>query len=132
VYHQLEHSCAAGYNPVPPEFYFTTDSSLAVPTILSPVTNIVGDTVAYRTEGFPGDTIRFTMRAVDPYVHPDCTPQKISMEARGGNLSSAANYGNANACLFNPPCATTHLIKPWWCIHLSRFERCPIQLEHYV
>jgi gliding motility-associated-like protein len=99
-------SCAAGYNPVPPEFYFTTDSSLAVPTILSPVTNIVGDTVAYRTEGFPGDTIRFTMRAVDPYVHPDCTPQKISMEARGGNLSSAANYNNANTCLFNPPCAT--------------------------
>ncbi|MDG1349453.1 MAG: hypothetical protein P8P80_00015, partial [Crocinitomicaceae bacterium] len=98
--------CAASYNPIPPELNFTTDSSLAAPTVLSPVTNIAGDTVAYQTEGFPGDTIRFTMRAVDPWVHPNCTPQKISMEARGGNLSSAANYGNASICLFNPPCAT--------------------------
>ena len=98
--------CAANYTPVPPEFYLTPDSSLVNPTVLAPVTNVSGDTVAYRTEAYPGDTVRFTLKATDPWTHPNCAAQKISLEARGGNLSSASNYQNANACLFNPPCAT--------------------------
>ncbi len=98
--------CAANYTPVPPEFYLTPDSSLVNPTVLSPVTNVSGDTVAYRTEAYPGDTVRFTLKATDPWTHPNCAAQKISLEARGGNLSNASNYQNASSCLFNPPCAT--------------------------
>jgi len=99
-------TCASLYNPVPPQFTVTPDSSLAAPTLLAPVTNTAGDTVAYRTEGYPGDTIRFELLASDPYVNPNCANQNITLVAKGGNLSSATNYSNPNTCLFNPPCAT--------------------------
>ena len=98
--------CASLYTPVPPEFTVTPDSSLMNITNLAPVTNTSGDTVAFRTEGYPGDTIRFKLSADDPYVNPNCNQQDITLLAKGGNLSSASNYGNANMCLFNPPCAT--------------------------
>jgi len=99
-------TCATLYNPVPPEFNVTPDSSLSVPTLLTPLTNTAGDTVAYKTEGYPGDTIRFELLATDPYVNPNCNNQNITLLAKGGNLSSASNYANPNTCLFNPPCAT--------------------------
>ena len=98
--------CASLYTPVPPEFTVTPDSSLMNITNLAPVTNTSGDTVAFRTEGYPGDTIRFKLSADDPYVNPNCSQQDITLLAKGGNLSSASNYGNPNTCLFNPPCAT--------------------------
>ena len=98
--------CSSSYNPVPPDVFFQSDSSLQTPTSYSTITNSIGDTIEYYTQGFPGDTIAFKISAADAFVNPNCTQQEIDLLARGGNLSSASNYGNVNMCLFNPPCAT--------------------------
>jgi len=98
--------CAATYQPGPPLLSLTPDNSLGTPTVLTPITNISGDTIAYETSAYPGDTIKFEVLASDPYPNPNCNAQIITLSAAGGNLSSAANYGNASNCLFNPPCAT--------------------------
>jgi len=104
--------CSALYTAVPPEFTVTPDSTLMNITNLAPVTNTSGDTVAYRTEGYPGDTVRFKLSANDPFANPNCDSQYITLLAKGGNLSSASNYGNPNTCLFNPPCATLTSLNP--------------------
>lgn len=99
--------CASSYQPGPPVLTLTPDNSLSNPTVLTPVTNTAGDTISYETSVYPGDTVAFEILASDPYPNPRfCEAQVISLSAAGGNLSSAANYGNANTCLFNPPCAT--------------------------
>ncbi|MEJ6822476.1 MAG: hypothetical protein QNK59_08220, partial [Flavobacteriales bacterium] len=98
--------CSSAYVDAPPTLDITPNPNLANPTILTPVTNIAGDTIYLYTEVYPGDTVRFNIASSDAFPHPDCSPQNINFSASGGNLSSAANYGNANACLFNPPCAT--------------------------
>jgi hypothetical protein len=104
--------CAAGYVDAAPDMSLTPDNSLMNATVLTPVINTAGDTIYYYTEAFPGDTIRFKITASDAYPNPNCSPQDIQFTASGGNLSSAANYGNANACLFNPPCATLTSLNP--------------------
>ena len=98
--------CAATYQPGPPLLSLTPDASLVTPTVLTPITNLSGDTIAYQTSAYPGDTVKFEVLASDPYPNPNCNAQIITLSAAGGNLSSAANYGNASNCLFNPPCAT--------------------------
>ena len=98
--------CAATYQPGPPLLTLTPDASLVTPTVLTPITNLSGDTIAYQTSAYPGDTIKFEVLASDPYPNPNCNAQIITLSAAGGNLSSAANYGNVSNCLFNPPCAT--------------------------
>lgn len=98
--------CASTYVDQPPSLSLTTDSSLMNPTVLTPVTNAGGDTLYFTTDVYPGDTVRFKITSTDPYPNPDCSPQVITLNASGGNLSSAAAYNNPNNCLFNPPCAT--------------------------
>ena len=98
--------CASAFVDEAPSLDITPDPNLANPTILVPVTNTAGDTLYLYTEVYPGDTVRFDISSSDPYPNPNCSSQNINFSASGGNLSSAANYGNANACLFNPPCAT--------------------------
>ena len=39
--------CAATYQPGPPLLSLTPDNSLGTPTVLTPITNITGDTIAY-------------------------------------------------------------------------------------
>ena len=96
----------------PPNFSLTPNTNLTNITILNPVTGSNGDTIAYLAEGYPGDTISFNLVATDIDINPDCTQQNITLLAKGGNLSSASNYGNANTCLFNPPCATLTSLNP--------------------
>lgn len=98
--------CAPTYQSGPPLLSLTPDASMVTPTSLTAVTNLIGDTIAYETSAYPGDTIKFEVLASDPYPNPNCDAQIITLSAAGGNLSSAANYGNSNNCLFNPPCAT--------------------------
>ena len=90
-----------------PTLTFTVDTvnNVGAPQ-LSPVTNVSGDTIYYYTEVYPGDHVEFDITSTDVDLLPTCSPQQITFEASGGNLSSAANYGNVNTCLFNPPCAT--------------------------
>lgn len=99
-----------GFCPVtssePPKVIWTPDLTLANPAIPIVVQNQAGDTLYRYVEGYPGDTVRFTMKATDGDLHPDCIPESVKFEASGGNLSDATNYNNANSCLFNPPCAT--------------------------
>ena len=104
--------CSAAFVDEEPEMSLTIDSSLANPTILTPVTNLAGDTIYYYTEVYPGDTVRFKISSADPYPNPNCSSQNIQFKASGGNLSSAANYSNPNNCLFNPPCATLSSLNP--------------------
>ena len=98
--------CSSAFVDVEPTMALTPDPSQANPTILSPVTNVGGDTIYYYTDAYPGDTIKFRISSSDPYPNPNCSSQNIKFSASGGNLSSASNYGNPNSCLFNPPCAT--------------------------
>ena len=98
--------CASAFVDVEPTMDLTPDPNQMTPTILTPVTNTSGDTIYYFTDAYPGDTIKFKISSSDPYPNPNCSSQNIEFSASGGNLSSASNYGNANACLFNPPCAT--------------------------
>ncbi|MDA8687420.1 hypothetical protein N9L72_02810, partial [Schleiferiaceae bacterium] len=104
--------CSSAFVDEAPDMSLTPDNSLMNATVLSPVTNTSGDTIYYYTEVFPGDTVRFKITASDAYPNPNCSSQNIQFSASGGNLSSAANYGNANACLFNPPCATLTSLNP--------------------
>ena len=104
--------CAATYIDEAPSLTVTPDPNLSKPTILTPVTNASGDTLYLYTEAYPGDTIRFKISSSDPYPNPDCSSQDIQFSASGGNLSTSANYGDPNACLFNPPCATITSLNP--------------------
>jgi len=104
--------CSSAFVDEAPDMSLTPDNSLMNATVLTPVTNASGDTIYYYTEVFPGDTVRFKITASDAYPNPNCSSQNIQFSASGGNLSSAANYGNANACLFNPPCATLTSLNP--------------------
>ena len=99
-------ACSSIYTPAPPDVIWTPDSTLVNPIIPAPVTNLSGDTLYYYAEGYPGDTVKFTISASDGPSHPDCSTQNITFLASGGGLSSATNYNNPNSCLFNPPCAT--------------------------
>ena len=104
--------CSSAFVDQEPEMSLTIDSSLANPTILTPVTNLAGDTIYFYTEVYPGDTVRFKISSADAYPNPNCSSQNIQFKASGGNLSSASNYSNANNCLFNPPCATLTSLNP--------------------
>ena len=104
--------CSSAFVDEAPDMSLTPDNSLMNATVLTPVTNTAGDTIYYYTEAFPGDTVRFKITASDAYPNPNCSSQNIQFSASGGNLSSAANYGNANSCLFNPPCATLTSLNP--------------------
>ena len=104
--------CAATYIDEAPSLSVTPDPNLQKPTILTPVTNTAGDTLYLFTDAYPGDTIKFKISSSDPYPNPDCTSQEIEFSASGGNLSGAANYGDPNNCLFNPPCATLSSLNP--------------------
>ena len=98
--------CSSAFVDVEPTMDLTPDPNQLTPTVLNPVTNTAGDTIYYYTDAYPGDTIKFKISSSDPYPNPNCSSQNIEFSASGGNLSSASNYGNANNCLFNPPCAT--------------------------
>ena len=98
--------CASAFVDEEPSLALTPDNNMLNPTTLTPITNLAGDTIYFETEVYPGDTVRFKVSSADPYPNPNCSSQNIEFSASGGNLSSAANYGNANTCLFNPPCAT--------------------------
>ncbi|MEK9997695.1 MAG: hypothetical protein VW890_04420, partial [Cryomorphaceae bacterium] len=98
--------CSSAFVDVEPTMDLTPDPNQQTPTVLNPVTNTAGDTIYYYTDAYPGDTIKFKISSSDPYPNPNCSSQNIEFSASGGNLSSASNYGNANNCLFNPPCAT--------------------------
>jgi len=105
-------SCSSLYSPTTPDFTIITDSTLVNPTVLTPVINSFGDTFSYRIQASVNDTIRFKLVGTDSWVNPNCASQYITLLAKGGNLSSASNYGNPNTCLFNPPCATLTSLNP--------------------
>jgi hypothetical protein len=96
----------------PPSLYISLDSSLMNPLVLVPVINSAGDTTQYSLNTSIGDSIKLNITSFDPSIHPNCSSQNIEFRVRGGNMSSAANYGNANSCLFNPPCATLTSLNP--------------------
>ena len=98
--------------PNPPVFSLTPNTNLTNITVLNPVIGPNGNTIAYLAEGYPGDTISFNLDANDTDLNPNCQQQNITLLAKGGNLSSATNFGNPNMCLFNPPCATLTSLNP--------------------
>ena len=58
--------CAPTYQSGPPLLSLTPDASMVTPTSLTAVTNLIGDTIAYETSAYPGDTIKFEVLASDP------------------------------------------------------------------
>ena len=98
--------CSSGYVSSAPYIHITLDSSLLNQLVLVPVVNSAGDTNQYNLNVGVDDSIILKIIAADPWPNPSCHSQNITLEPRGGNLSSASNYSNSNTCLFNPPCAT--------------------------
>ena len=105
--------CSSAYVSSPPRLDISLDSSLMNQLVLLPVVNSAGDTTQYNLNVGIGDSIKLKINSFDISVHPNCFSQNINLRVVGGNMSSAANYGNANSCLFNPPCATLTSLNPF-------------------
>jgi gliding motility-associated-like protein len=73
---------------------------------LTPIYNANNKLTHYEMDVYATTEVKFKLVSQDTDLQPNCAPQSIIFKGQGGNLSSAANYGNANNCLFQTPCAT--------------------------
>jgi gliding motility-associated-like protein len=73
---------------------------------LTPVIGANNTVSWYEMTVYARTPVKFKMVSSDFDLQPSCNSQQIQFIGQGGQLSSAANYGNPNTCFFVPPCAT--------------------------